>query len=253
MAAKAFKTILIDDEIDAINLLKELLKDYPEIEIVAAVRDAREAYKAILKHEPDLIFLDIRMPRESGLELSEKIMALSSPPAIIFVTAYDQFAVSAIKQAALDYILKPVDREKLRETIARFKQKQQQEDFGKKIEHFFSQYLHPHKMKFNTRSGFIIINPADIIYCQAEGNYTEIFMINGEREVITTNLGKIEKDLPDSSFYRVSRSHIVNINYILRVDRKNRFCGIGINGTIYNLTLPAHKIRELEKKLANNL
>lgn len=252
MSSAVYKAILVDDETDAIDLLSELLKEYPEIDVVDTVLDTRQAYQAILKHEPDLVFLDIRMPRETGLELSEKLKTLPSSPAVIFVTAYDQFAISAIKQAALDYIMKPVDRTKLREAIVRFKQMKRQKETGEKLEELFSRFLHSPKIKFNTRTGFTMLNPSEIIYCQAEGNYSEIHTAKGEREVVTTSLGNIEKTLPREIFFRISRSHIVNTSFIIRVDRKSRSCELGVNGNVFNLTIPKNKIRELEKRLSGN-
>ena len=252
MSGKIYKAILVDDETDAIDLLAELLKEYPEIEVVDTVNDTRKAYRAILENEPDLVFLDIRMPRETGLELSEKLKNLPFPPAVIFITAYDQFAISAIKQAALDYVLKPVDRKKLREAVARFKQTKRQAETDDRLEQLFSRFLHSPKIKFNTRTGFTMLNPAEIIYFQAEGNYSEIHTAKGEKEVVTTNLGNIEKALPGEIFYRISRTHIVNTNLILRVDRKNRSCELGVNGDIINLNIPKNKIRELEKRLSGN-
>jgi len=95
-AAEKIRAIIIDDEKDAIDLLLELMKDHPEAEVVATADSAGEAYRLILKHEPDLIFLDIQMPRETGMDLAEKLAGLPHPPEIIFVTAYDQYAISAI-------------------------------------------------------------------------------------------------------------------------------------------------------------
>ncbi len=253
MENELIKTILVDDEIDAVDLLSQLLKEYPEIRIVGTAYDARSAYKMIIEQEPDLVFLDIQMPPENGLDLAQKISTLPKCPAVIFVTAYDQYAISAIKQAALDYILKPVDRTKLNEAISRFKSMKRQSNLNKKLETFFNDIFHPRKLKFSTRTGFVMLDPGDVVYCHAEGNYTEIYTVKGEKEIVTTNLGKIEKSLPDSVFYRMSRFHVVNINFIKRVDRKNMLCELGINGTLYSLPIPRNKVKELETRLSKNL
>ena len=252
MGKEKIKTLLVDDEKNAIRLLQLLLKDYPEIEVVATADNALDAYMVILEEEPDLVFLDIQMPRETGLELSEKLKALPSCPAVIFVTAYDQFAISAIKNAALDYILKPVSRSDLKEAMDRFRHMKYQEEMNHKLNQFFAQLTYPPKLKFNTRTGFIMIDPEKIIFCKAEGNYTEIFTSEGKKEIITSNLGHLEKSLSPEFFYRISRFNIVNLNFITRINRKDRFCEVGVNGTTYKLPLPKNKIRELEDKLSEH-
>ncbi len=252
MANSRIKTIIVDDEPDAIDLLKNLLKDFPEIDVVTSANNAIMAYKAILQHQPDLLFLDIQMPLESGIELSERLSKLSVHPAIIFVTAYDKYAISAIKHAALDYILKPVNRSELKEAIFRFKTSQQQTRLAEKLDVLYAHFTHPTKLRFNTRTGFLMIDPAEIVYFQAEGNYTEIFTTQGKKELVSSNLGKIGKTLPPELFYRISRFNIVNLNFISRLDRKSKSCEIGINGTTFNLPIPKNQIKELDIMLSKN-
>jgi len=253
MANELIKTVLVDDEKDAIDLLAQLLNDFPEIRVVGTAYDARQAYQLITQKEPDLVFLDIQMPRETGLDLAEKIKDLPKCPAIIFVTAYDQYAISAIKQAALDYVLKPVDRSKLKEAITRYKNLKKQKTINERIEDLFNNLVYPRKLKFSTRAGFLMLDPEEVIYCHAEGNYTEIYTAKGEKEIVTTNLGKLEKTLPENIFYRMSRFHIVNIHFIKRIDRKKQLCELGVNGTLHSLSIPKNKIKELETRLTAGL
>ena len=246
MANSKIKTIIVDDEPDAIDLLKNLLKDFPEIDIVTTANSTFSAYKAVLEHQPDLLFLDIQMPMESGIELSERLCTLSIHPAIIFVTAYDKYAISAIKHAALDYILKPVNRSELKEAIFRFKTTKQQIKLAEKLDVLYAHFTHPTKLRVNTRTGFFIVDPSEIVYFQAEGNYTEIFTTQGKKELVSSNLGKIIETLPSDLFYRISRFNIVNLNFISRLDRKSKSCEIGINGTTFNLSIPKNQIKELD-------
>lgn len=252
MATKKIKTILVDDEPDAIELLKKLLKDFPEIDIVTTANNAITAYKAILKYQPDLLFLDIQMPMESGIELSERLRTLSIHPAIIFVTAYDKYAISAIKHAALDYILKPINRSDLKEAISRYKTSFKQIELAEKLDVLYAHFTHPAKLKFNTRTGFLMIDPSEIIYCQAEGNYTKIYTTRDQKELVTSNLSKIGETLSPDLFYRISRFNIVNLNFVSRVDRRSKSCEIGINGTTFNLPIPKNQIKELDIKLSNH-
>jgi DNA-binding LytR/AlgR family response regulator len=252
MTNHRIKTIIADDEPDAVELLKKLLKDFSEIKIIATTNSASSAYKAVLKHEPDLLFLDIQMPMGNGIELSEKLRKLSIHPAIIFVTAYDKYAISAIRQAAFDYILKPVNRDELKEVVLRFINSQQYIKLEEKLDHLYAHITYPHKLRFNTRTGFIMIDPSDIIYCKAEGNYTEIYTQTGKRELITQNLGYLEQSLSPTLFYRISRFNIVNLNFISRIDRKTKSCEIGINGTTFKLPIPKKQMKELDMLLSKN-
>ncbi len=250
MAAENVRAIIIDDEKDAIDLLLELLKDHPGTEVVATADNAEEAYRLILAHKPDLVFLDIQMPRETGLELAKRLSDLPERPAVIFVTAYDQFAISAIKNAALDYILKPVNRKELDEAIARFRKRKHQTDINKKLDDLVRQTLGYRKVKFNTRTGALILDPDEIVFCKAGGNYSEIFTASGKKELVSLNLGQVEKILPETVFVRISRFYIVNINFVSRIDRKNQNCEIGINGATYNLTLPKKNLNLLDRFLS---
>ena len=243
------KVVIIDDEPAAVKLLSRLLKYFPEVDIVATAFDADSAYEVILKYKPDLIFLDIQLPRESGIEICEKINTFSKHPAIIFVTAYDKFAIPAIKHAAFDYLLKPVDRNELKEAIFRFKLSQNKLSLEEKLNRLYANLHHRRKLRFNTRSGFFMVDPSEIIYCEADGNYTKIHIISGKEEITTLNLTHLKQLLPPSLFYRISRFHIVNLQFVTRVDRKTRNCEIGINGIIYKLTIPRKNLKELENRL----
>ncbi len=247
MGKDKIRTVIIDDEQHAVDLLIELLKGHPEIEVVASAHDSEEGYRMIMEHHPDLVFLDIQMPKENGLTLASRLPDLPNRPAIIFITAYDRFAISAIKEAALDYILKPVNRDELAEAIQRFQRYRFRTHVNSKLEELLKKVSHPKRIRFNTRSGFLLIDPRDILYCTAEGNYTEITFTNGKREIVTNNLGNIQEMLPADTFFRASRSYLVNIHYIIRLERKSRNCEIGLNGFSHTLVLPRTRLVELEK------
>ncbi len=247
MSQELIRAVIIDDEQDAIDLLKELLKEHREVEVVATAIDSEQGYRAILEHHPDLVFLDIQMPRENGLQLAGRLPDLPDRPAIIFVTAYDQFAISAIKKAALDYILKPVGRRDLEEALSRYQHYRYRTFVSSKLEELIDRISHPQRIKFNTRSGFVVIDPDDILFCIAEGNYTEVILTSGKSEMVTHSLGSMEAILPSAIFFRSSRSHLINIRYILRLERKNRTCELGANGFTHTLIIPRLRMATLEK------
>lgn len=221
MNDKKITAIIVDDEQGARDLLENLLSDFREIEIISKEQNVDNAVKTIIDNTPDIIFLDIEMPRKNGFDLVYEINKHNINTTIIFVTAYNKYAIEAIKCAAFDYLLKPVDPDEIQQTLNRYKLEKQNYNLSDKIEKLRC-FLQPEKLKFSTRAGFILINPEDIVYCEAEGNYTNMYLTNGRKEFLTKQLGQIESGLPDNPFFRISRSVIINMNFLSSVNRKSK-------------------------------
>lgn len=246
MGKKKLRSIIIDDEQESIELIDNLLHDIEQVEVVATCTNVDDAITLILNHKPDILFLDIQMPGKTGFDLLNELKDFDISPYIIFVTAFDQYAIKAIHHSAFDYILKPVNKNNLQKSINRLSSQQTNLEFRKQIENFISgKYTH-NKLKFNLRTGYILINPNELIYCKADGNYTDLFLSNGKTETTTINLGRIYSMLPENIFFRISRSTIINLIFLKKVDRKNNIC-ILINGTeTIQLHIPADHTKELE-------
>lgn len=221
MEHKDLRILIVDDEPDARHMLEELLSNFPEIENLDKASNAEEALKSLKRQIPDLIFLDIEMPGKDGIELAKEIRDLNIDATIIFVTAFNQHAIDAFKVAAFDYILKPIDPDELERTLERFKAERQKYDLAEKLDKL-SKCLAPEKVRFNTRSGFIVVDPKSIVYCEADGNYTHIYLNSGKKEHINQQLGKIEETLNNPQFVRTNRSVLINKDYISSFDRKTR-------------------------------
>ena len=213
--------IIVDDETDARLTLRSLLQTFTEVKVVAEARDADEALSAIVQHHPDLIFLDIDMPGKTGLELAHDLRALQLNSIIVFITAFNQHAIEAFEVAAFDYLLKPILPEKLQQTIARFHATQQSHDLNQQLEKLAHQ-LQNHKIRFNTLDGFTMIDPDEIFFCEADGNYTHIHTTDHERLLVTQQLGKLQEQLDASKFLRVNRSVVVNRKFISTYKRCER-------------------------------
>lgn len=203
------KAIIIDDEKQARVSLSLLLKEYcPEIEISANCENLPEGVKAIRKHKPDVIFLDIEMPGHSGLELLDFFDEKEVDFAIIFTTAYNEFAVQAFKLSALDYLLKPIIGEEMVSAISRLK-RQKREQF-----HILSENINnekPGKIAIPSGTDLLLLNISDIRYIKGEGPYSEIFMIDGSKHLVSRNLKNFEDVLlTNKNFLRIHRSYIVN-------------------------------------------
>lgn len=216
------KVLLIDDEqraTDALRLM--IIKTIPEIDEIMVCNDARQAAEKIHQFQPGLVFLDIQMPHLNGFELLEKIPNKNFK--IIFTTAYNEYAIQAIRYSAFDYLLKPVDMEELQSAVHRFLEGQedyrQQYDLLKNIMHNMkAANAEEFRLALPTKEGVHYLQPQDIIRCEAVGNYTKFYVTNGKTYLISRTLGEYDTLLTPQQFIRTHKSHLVNKKYISFVD-----------------------------------
>jgi two-component system, LytTR family, response regulator len=210
--------IIIDDEAKGRFALKQKLNDYcPGILIAGEAEDGEEGLRMIAKHHPQIVFLDIEMPGMDGFEMLKRLPEKDFH--IIFTTAYDHYAIKAIKYAAFDYLLKPVDIEELRLAVARVQQQSAQTNTGKKLE-ALEQNLNSkpqlNKIAIPTLDGLLFFNINDIIHLEAQSNYTAIYFVNHSKLLASRTLKDFEELLPPDIFFRTHHSHLINLNYIKR-------------------------------------
>ncbi len=232
------KTIIIDDEQNARENLKIILNDFcPDLSVVGEAGSADEARGLMKDLKPDLLFLDINMPKEDGFEFLDSLE--NKNISVIFVTAHNQFAMKALKIGAIDYIEKPIDIEELqvavRKVIDSFSELSSTTDFGI-IKQLLKEYKEESKAKtiaIPTLSGYEIIQAKEIVNLEADESYTKIFLQNGKKCVSSMTIAKYEKVLDSSTFFRVHKSHIVNIRYHLKeFNRHEGNVVIMDNGTV---------------------
>jgi two-component system LytT family response regulator len=240
------KVIIVDDEPEARELLITLLEDYPNIIVTAQSGSVDEALGYITANPPDIVFLDIHMPKKNGFDLTNSMRNLKIKSHIIFITAYDQYAIKAFKHAAFDYLLKPINEEELRDTIIRYQSSTNKVDIVEKMDVLYKAINGTSRLKFTTRSGFTFINMHEIVYLEAEGNYTSIYLLNGKEETITQSLGQIEEELSANNFFRINRSVIINLKFIARVNKRNKTCHISAGKTEIEFYIPVEQIKLLE-------
>jgi len=246
--AKTIKVIIVDDEQKAITLLGELLKEFEEINVVASAENVDQAVEAILEFNPEIVFLDIQMPGKNGFELLHEIHDFDIQPTIVFVTAFDEYAIDAIRYSAFDYLLKPVNPVELKKAISRYQHAKKEElsEVKRNLDTFIKN-ISVSKLRFNTRTGAIFINPEEIIYVQADGNYSNIHLVNDKVELVTAYLSTVEEKLPEIGFFRISRSVVINLKYLKRIDRKKRECILEYENNNYLLQAPLKNIKKLEQ------
>jgi two-component system LytT family response regulator len=207
------RVMLIDDEPLAIRELTAMLARFPAIEIVESAREAKDARQKIERLKPDLLFLDINMPGMSGFELLE---SLEDVPHVIFVTAYDEYAMQAFEVNALDYILKPVNMDRLHDAIQKAERAvaHQQQRRQQPIANLSSNVLSPHRKLFlKDGEKCYFVEVSEIFLVESVGNYVRIHFGN-HRPLIHRSLSYVDERLAAADFFRADRQHIINLRYI---------------------------------------
>lgn len=208
------RAILIDDENHALVTLKFLLQQFDNIEVTASIQDSTKAKEIIEKEKPDLVFLDIEMPNLNGFELLAQFEHLDFK--VVFTTAYDQYAIKALKMNALDYLLKPIEEEELADAIQKFENKEiiTSEEQISYLNQFNIGQLSD-TLALSTQKGLHFIKVEEIMYFCASGSYTYVQMSNGEKHLVSKAMTNFEDVLQDNpTFFRPHKSHLINLKYI---------------------------------------
>lgn len=208
--------ILIDDEQNNLDNISSLISKYcPQVKIIATANNAEEGKQAILKHYPDLVFLDIQMPGKTGFELLQELDNYDFE--VIFITAFDQYAIQAIRFSAVDYLLKPVDPEELKKAVDRVVEKQSQKRQNLQLENLLQvlqNQKNTHRVALATLKEIRFVKPQDITHCEASNNYTFFYLNNGEKLTVSKPIYEYEELLSPYQFIRTHQSYLVNIQYI---------------------------------------
>ena len=214
------KTILVDDEEKSRETLSKIIKRYcPQVNIIAEASDAEEAFKLITQLEPELVFLDIEMPHQTGFDLLARFEKVNFH--VVFTTAYDQYAIKAIKFSALDYLLKPIDIEELIDAVKKVEQlKNNEEPLDDQYKHLLDNVkdrtVKPAKIGIPTQEGLTFVNINQLIRCEAEGSYTKLYLKPNQEVLATGTVKEFEELLNEHHFIRVHHSHLINANCIYK-------------------------------------
>ena len=215
------KAIIIDDEPDCVKLLALQLKMYcPQVQVVAGCTESETGYLKIKELLPDIVFMDIEMPVMNGFQLLEKIGSIQF--SLVFVTAYDQFAVKAFRFSALDYLLKPIDGKDLKAAVEKAEQRHwpqpQQFNLLKEQLHGGTKNL-PDKIALPYQNGVIFAEIKNVIYCESDNNYTRIYTVDGKKYLVAKTLGDIQEVLEERNFLRIHRQYLINLSHIKKYVR----------------------------------
>jgi two-component system, LytTR family, response regulator len=216
------KTIIIDDEPNALELLTILVTRHcPNLQIIGTFHDPQDALVSIRQLKPELVFLDIEMPRMNGFDLLNKLPTTSFH--VIFTTAYDKHALKAFKYNAIGYLLKPIDQDDLIKTVEKALNRRlelQQSQYDILNQYSASQGKNEvTKVALPSSNGMFFVNPLDIIHCDSDGNYTTVYVKDRKPLILSKSLGKVVETLKDTlgeenCFFRIHNSHLINLKHV---------------------------------------
>lgn len=213
----SLRSIIVEDEKHSRETLKSLLEEFcMGIEVIEMASSVEEAVKKITIERPDVIFLDIELQTGTGFDVLGQVAHLNFE--VIFTTAFEQYAIKAVKFSSLDYLLKPIDLEELQKAVEKAKTKKNQEVYKKQLETLMlnlkQQKPQLNKICLATSEGFEFINVNDIIYCKAEGSYTTFILKNTEKLLVSKHLKAYEDLLLEQDFMRVHNSYLINLKEV---------------------------------------
>lgn len=210
------EAVIVDDEVKALQSLSwELTNLSDEVDIVASFTDAHEALKYLEKNTPDCLFLDIEMPTMDGFQFIKNLKNKSFP--VVITTAYNQYALKALKNEAIDYLLKPIDSDDLDETINKIKKYNSKNFTAEKLEKILLDHNSESQTKritINTDGKLLFFESDEILYAESDGNYSTIYLKDGQKILLTKKLKEVNELLPSNSFFRIHNSYIVNLNRV---------------------------------------
>lgn len=211
------KAIIVDDEQHCITRLTGLLKEIgPNIEILASCKTITEGKTQIEKYKPDILFLDVRLGNTTGFDLLSQLVHLDFE--LIFTTSFDAYALKAIKFSALDYLLKPIAKEDLYEALQKVRKNRGLKETAKKIDVLFHNFKegsgHSKRIAIPTVDGFVMVDTNDMVRLQSDANYTHIHTLTNKKITASKTLKYFEGILDGSNFFRVHKSHLINLSFV---------------------------------------
>lgn len=210
------KAIIVDDELSAIKSLQWEIESFCKgIEICESFTDPIDAISAINYIKPDCVFLDIEMPEMDGFQLLQNLKFRDFD--LIITTAFDNYAIKAFKESAIDYLLKPIDSDDLIKSVDKIKVNKNKNLLGKELKIVLAGINHQlnfNKIQIPLAGKTIFVGIEDIIYCKSDGNYCEIYFKDGKKEILSKKIKDVEELINNANFFRVHNSYLVNINFI---------------------------------------
>ena len=218
------RTVIIDDEENARQtIIKMISQECDDVQIAAEAGDIKSGLEVINKYKPEIVLLDIQLPDGTGFDLLSKLENYDFK--LIFITAYEEYAVKAFKFSAIDYLLKPFDPDQVKKALKRAREVMEKEDTQLKLNAFLSNIENiskeVKKIVLKTSDSIHLVNVQDIIRCQSDCNYTYFYLYGGKKLIVSRTLKEFDSMLTPYGFFRVHQSHLVNLNYMDYFKKEN--------------------------------
>lgn len=216
------RALIVDDEVRGISVLEQMIEKYCEgVCVEGTATNITDAEKLLKRQAPDVLFLDIEMPGGDSFQLLEKFEKISFQ--VVFVTAYHEYAIKAIKFSALDYLLKPVKIADLQAALEKVRKRMHNNaDHRDQFDHFRSMINEPNPFKkiiLSTMDGFFPVRVEEIIYCRADDSYTHFYLAGNKHNVVSKGLKEFEEMFANYNFFRIHKSYLINLNHIERINK----------------------------------
>ncbi|MCF8238566.1 MAG: LytTR family DNA-binding domain-containing protein [Saprospiraceae bacterium] len=217
------RVAIIDDEKKAREATRKLLQLYcPYVVVIGEAEDIQSGINLIQDHKPDVVLLDIKLRNGTGFNILEKF--LNPTFKVIFITAYNEFALKAFKYSALDYVLKPLDPDELSRAIEKCRERISTDSFQKQFD-VFASHFQPFAMKkriaLRTEESMHVVEIAHIIHCVADKNYTTVHLIDNKEVLVSRPLKEFDEMLNSMDFFRIHQSHLINLDHLLRFEKRD--------------------------------
>jgi len=239
--------IIIDDEPDAINLLALYLRRYPNVLITGTSTQAKKGLNMVEINRPDLVFLDIDMPEMNGLELAESICSGDIKTEIVFTTAHQQYAYDALGLEPLDFLTKPYSVEDIEIVLEKYQSRVEKKIRDEKLEKFVQSISALPNLKLPANNGYVVVDVKDIVSIQGIGKKSAICLCDGTKEMVNLSRNQICDLLNPSVFFRLNRSFVVNLNYLVSFNKKSGKGVLGYNNQNHGISIARGPMTALEK------
>lgn len=226
--------LLIDDDPSARNILQNYLENEDKVHIIASLDNTSQAVETILKHKPDVVFLDINMPCENGLQFAARLKDSGVETLLVFTTAFMSYALDAYAFRPFDFLEKPFGSIEISILLSKIESQLNRSDASLNSKNIRE---NSGKFRFRTNHGYLFLLPLEIVYVRSVRNYCELILSSGDVEKVLLPISVIHKEFVGSNFRMINRSVIINLSYIVRIDRKLKTCVISYNETEFELPI----------------
>jgi len=235
--------LLIEDDSQARNILQKFLEDEDKVFVVGSLDNTLQAEEIIMKHNPDVIFLDIHLPFENGISFAARLKETGDETLLVFTTAFGNYALEAFELKPFDFLVKPFGINEISTLLKKIESHIESKELSSNS--VFSK-ANQGKIKFRTNHGFLFLLPHEIFYVRSRRNYCELVLTSGKVEKVLSTISALSKEFSGGNFHMINRSLIINLSYIIRIDRKFKKCVMSSNENEFELPITNKNLNFLE-------